>query len=97
MEYTDNSPERRNLLVTSIAFIAYCYAGGAISENLVSLSVVNVKFANTALLGWGAYLVLIWFGYRYWVKNGGKYSDAAKKEVARQFWKKEFDREAEAA
>ena len=44
MPLADNDPSRRNLMVTSLAFIAYFWADGCFTDSTVRLQVVNVSF-----------------------------------------------------
>ena len=71
MAIEDNDPERRNLVVTATAFIAYYYGGGHFSDNTVTLEVVNVNFFNPGFLAAMAWAGLLWFMYRYWVTHAG--------------------------
>ena len=66
MAIQDSDPERRNLTVASVAFIAYYYAGGQVLNNEVRIQVVNVTFAHHQVLALMAWMLLIWFALRYW-------------------------------
>ncbi len=83
MAIQDPDPERRNLTVTSIAFIAYFYAGGSFPDASVRLQVVNANFSRPMVLGVIAWVALIWFIYRYWQSHNGKYSIEFDKEFSR--------------
>jgi hypothetical protein len=80
MAYEDSSPERRNLVVTSLAFIAFTYAGGKFNDNTVQLSVINAVFTRPAVLIVMAWAMLFWFIYRYWQINSGAFSVEFRKE-----------------
>jgi hypothetical protein len=83
MAIQDSDPERRNLMVISMAFIVYFYAGGSFLENEVRLQVINVSFSNPkvlAAIGWG---LLIWFLYRYWQKHSSSFTDGFNSEIYR--------------
>lgn len=69
MAIHDSDPERRNLIVTSLAFIAYYYAGGAFVDSNVRLQMVNVTFEKPEVLAGIAWMLLFWFFYRYWLTH----------------------------
>ena len=71
MPISDNDPERRNLVVSSVCFILYYLAGGTFRENIVRLQVVNVEFSRPYVLAVLAWVMLFWFAFRYWQKNRG--------------------------
>lgn len=66
MPIEDNNPERRNLMVTSLAFIAYFLGGGSVKDDTIELAVVNVAFEHGWVLAVMAWLMLFWFALRYW-------------------------------
>lgn len=66
MAIEDNNPERRNLTVTSLAFIVFASAGGYIPENEVHFQFVNVSFAFPEILEYFAWTIIFWFAFRYW-------------------------------
>ena len=66
MAIQDSDSERRNLMVTSLCFIAYYSAGGYITKNEIQLQVLNVSFTNPEVLGIFAWILLFWFALRYW-------------------------------
>jgi len=73
MPMQDSDPERRNLMVTSIAFIAYFYAGGSFPESNVRLQVINAEFSQPEILALIAWSTFCWFIYRYWVTHRGNF------------------------
>ncbi|EQB8880484.1 TPA: hypothetical protein ACTGGT_003544 [Vibrio cholerae] len=81
MTIQDSNPERRNLVVTSLAFIVYFFAGGSFTENEVRLHVVNVHFDKPEILAYIAWFLLFWFLFRYWQKHNGDFSKEFKKEI----------------
>ena len=89
MAIQDTDPERRNLLVTSMAFIVFFYAGGSFSENEVRLQVINASFSNPKVLGVLAWVLLFWFFYRYWQKHSSSFSNGFESEIHR-FYKKTY-------
>lgn len=66
MPLADNDPSRRNLMVTSLAFIAYFWADGCFTDSTVTLQVVNVSFDKPDVLAKMAWALLFWFALRYW-------------------------------
>lgn len=73
MAIEDSDPERRNLVVTATAFIAYYYGGGYFANHTVTLEVINVEFSNPGFLTAMVWTALFWFVYRYWVTHTGKF------------------------
>lgn len=88
MAIQDSDPERRNLVVTSLAFIAYFYAGGSFQDNSIRVQVVNLNFSNTTFLGGMAWILLFWFLYRYWLTHKNKFVEGFKSEYPAYFHKK---------
>lgn len=80
MAYQDSNPERRNLIVTSIALSAYCYAGGSIAEPSIRLQFINATFSLPGVLALIGWLVLFWFIYRYWLAHNGDFSKSFREE-----------------
>lgn len=74
MAIQDSDPERRNLMVTAIAFIAYFYAGGSFPETSVKLQVINANFSRPGILGFIVWAAFVWFIYRYWQTHSGIFS-----------------------
>lgn len=66
MAIQDPDPERRNLLVTSLAFVMYYLAGGHVADNNVRVQIVNITFDNKLALAVFAWVMLLWFAFRYW-------------------------------
>lgn len=82
MPIQDNDSERRNLTTTSVAFIAYYVADGKFEDGVVNLSVINATFLNTGALAIMAWIILIWFFYRYWVTHDGEFTKTYWKEIS---------------
>lgn len=80
MAIQDSNAERRNLVVTSAAFIAFYYGGGKLSSNAITLQVVSVTFNRPVVLAVMAWTSLLWFLYRYWLLNSGEFSRAFSSE-----------------
>ncbi len=58
-------------MVSSCAFIIFCFGGGEFLDSSVQLSVINAKFSNTGFLIAAAWIVLFWCMYRYWLEFAG--------------------------
>ena len=74
MEIQDSLPERRNLVIISLAFIIYFYAGGQFTGEEVKLIMINAKFTKPwvlELIVWLGFVYCIW---RYWLVTKGKFS-----------------------
>jgi hypothetical protein len=65
MDYSDNSPERRNLTLTSVAFILFYIGDGELKGHSLALPMINVEFNNLIALKAAALLALLWFAYQY--------------------------------
>lgn len=81
MSMEDSNVERRNLMVTSIAFIAYFYSNGKIASNEVQIQVINVVFSDPTVLVAMAWILLFWFFYRYWLAHQGDFRKGFNKEL----------------
>ncbi len=77
----DPNPERRNLLVTSIAFLLYFLAGGKLADDVVRLHFINLKFENPLVFVIFAWVILLWFLFRYWLLHSGKFTKAFREEL----------------
>jgi hypothetical protein len=63
----DSLPERRNLTLISIAFIAFFYGGGHFTSNEVRLVIINAEFSKPYILVLIAWASLFWCLWRYWL------------------------------
>ena len=81
MAIEDSDPERRNLTVMSGAFIIYYLAGGSFDEKQITLEVVNMHFSRPSVLAGIAWIMLLWFVYRYWQMNKEKFSEKFPEEL----------------
>lgn len=70
----DANPERRNLMLLSAAIILYYIAGGEMISNEVRLHLINVRFTKPDVIRLVLWAALIWFLWRYWLTNRGKFS-----------------------
>jgi hypothetical protein len=71
MPISDNVPERRNLVVTSIAFITFFLGDGQITNGELTLQAISITFKNTKVLIYLAWIMLLWFYIRYKQIHGG--------------------------
>lgn len=65
MPLNDSSPERRNLIVASLAFIIYYLGSGTIQNTDLRIQVVNIHFEDLTFLASFAWIVLFWFLLRF--------------------------------
>ena len=77
----DQNPERRNLLVASMGFLLYFLAGGALADDVVRIQLINLKFENPTIFATFAWVILLWFLFRYWLLHSGKFARDFKKEL----------------
>lgn len=82
MPVQDTNPERRNLSLTSLAFIAYYYGGGHFDNNTVQLQVISGEFSRPAVLATLAWIGFLWFLYRYWLTHAGEFANG----FSHEFW-----------
>ncbi len=81
MTIDDNSPERINLLICSFCFIVFFVADGELTNNTITLQIINIKFNNLTVLISIAWIMIFWFALRYWQKTQGKFDDEFKVEI----------------
>ena len=81
MAIQDSDPERRNLVVTSLAFIVFFAADGQVAQDIIKLQIVPVTFKNTSVLGYFVWSILIWFSLRYWQTHRTSYKDAYQNHI----------------
>ncbi len=81
MPFEDSSPERRNLIVTSLGFIAFSFAGGEFNDGTVQLEVINATFKHTETLTALVWVIFAWFIYRYWLAHRGKFKNDFRQEL----------------
>lgn len=85
MAVEDSNPERRNLLVTSLGFIAYYYGGGNFASNDLELELIHIHFNKSRFLAELAWTMLFWFLFRYWQTTRGKFTQAFQGEMSRHY------------
>lgn len=69
MPINDSSPERRNLVLTSLAFILFYAAGGSFHDEEIKLLVVNLQFSKPEILAIFVWVLLFWFALRFYQKT----------------------------
>lgn len=84
MPISDSNPHRRNLLVTSLSFILFHAAGGAIQDGKIQLLVANVTFTRPHVVSIAAWILLIWFFIRFWNETKFSFPVEFAAEFARQ-------------
>lgn len=65
----DPNPYRRNLVVTSMAFIAYNIGGGEIEGDTISISAVSIRFTKPEMIVVLAWVTFFWFAYRFFLSH----------------------------
>jgi len=71
MPAADKNPERRNLMMTSLAFIVFYLGDARPIENEIRLMFINLHFSDAQALIYMAYTMWGWFFWRYWIQNKG--------------------------
>lgn len=70
MAIEDSNPERRNLVVLSMAIIAFYVGGCEIpATGEIELPLIKLKFTDAYHLAWLIWITLFWFAFRYWMEN----------------------------
>ena len=67
MPIHESVPERRNLLLLSIGIIVFYLAGGQLTDEVIRIHIINVRFSNPNVLIYLVWGLLFWFCYRYWL------------------------------
>ncbi len=80
--HSDTNAARRNLVVISLAFIVYFFAGGSFTDTTVRLQVINAEFSKPIVLVFIAWTIFFWFLYRYWLTHKGSFSREFNKEFS---------------
>lgn len=70
-EMSDGNPERRNLVLLSMAIILYYIADGEVVDNALRLQFINIEFKNFKVLGTIVWVILFWFLFRYRITTIG--------------------------
>ncbi len=66
----DASPERRNLMATSFAFIVYYWGKCEFTGDKIRLLFAEAHFNNPTILAVLAWVVLLFFALRFWQSRG---------------------------
>ncbi|MDM8566646.1 hypothetical protein QUF74_13470 [Candidatus Halobeggiatoa sp. HSG11] len=77
-----SSPERRNLIVLSLAIIIYYLAGGNLVNGDIKLYFVNITFARPEVISTFVWIMLCWFCLRFGQMNRGKYTKKHYEEMS---------------
>ena len=75
MTYSDNNPERRNLIVLSLAIIVFYLGEGYLLKEEISFTLINIGFHNQDILVVLIWTLLGWFLFRYIVTNRNKHGE----------------------
>ena len=81
MPVSDTNPERRNLILMSLAFIIFYAGGGKLAEDTMRLMFVNITFSKPYVLAYFAWAMLMWFCLRFWQKSGFKFWSSLTTEI----------------
>jgi len=81
MTIHDTSPERRNLILLSLAFIIFYLADGHLTDDTVRVMVINLTFGRPYMLKYFTWLMLIWFCLRFWQKFGFNFWPKLRAEI----------------
>ena len=81
MPILDNNPERRNLFVTSSAFVIYFLGEGRLSDNVLSIQAISITFDKPIVIAVLAWVMLFWFFLRYRQLCSGELNKAIFEEV----------------
>lgn len=66
---SDPNASRRNLTITSMAFIIFYWGEGTIIGETIKLPLINVALDNPSFLTGLAWFMISWFAFRYWQTN----------------------------
>jgi hypothetical protein len=77
----DTNPERRNLVVLSLAIIIFYLADGSVVGDDLRFLIANIKFNKPDVIAIFIWAALGWFFLRYWQVNRGKYLQEHMQEI----------------
>ncbi|MCC5855110.1 MAG: hypothetical protein JJU10_05415 [Idiomarina sp.] len=86
MELSEHVPERRNLTVISLAFIAYYFGGGELVGDKLHLGVVSAEFSNAKFLAIMAWIIFGWTIWRFWVVTRNQLIVSLNRELKDEFF-----------
>ena len=78
---SDGNPERRNLVLLSIAIIVFYIADGEIIDNTLKLQFINIQFNNFQILSTIVLVMLLWFLFRYRLTTLGVFEKEFSSEI----------------
>lgn len=82
MGIEDSNPERRNLVVLSMAIIAFYVGGCEIpASGDIELPLIKLKFTDAYHLAWLVWITLFWFVFRYFVESKVKMINSFHDEI----------------
>ncbi|MES2674101.1 MAG: hypothetical protein V4660_07665 [Pseudomonadota bacterium] len=82
MPIEDSNPERRNLVVLSMAIIAFYVGGCEIpASGEIELPLVKLTFTDAYHLAWLVWITLAWFLFRYWITERHKIVEVINQEM----------------
>lgn len=82
MTIEDNNPERRNLVLLSMAITAFYIGGCEIpSTGEIELPLVKLKFTDAYHLACLVWIMLGWFTFRYWITARHEIKEKVNKEL----------------
>ena len=81
MPLSDNNPERRNLLISSLGFVVFFAGEGKLIDEQLRIQVISISFENTVVIAVFAWIMLFWFFLRYKQTCSGELNKAIFQEV----------------
>ena len=69
MSYSDNSPERRNLVLLSTGIILFHIGDARLTQDFIKLPLTNIEFHNLPTLTAFMWALLVWFTYRFFTAH----------------------------
>jgi hypothetical protein len=82
MAIEDSNPERRNLVVLSMAIIAFYVGGCEITDGVIELPLIKLKFTDPYHLAFLVWVMLFWFAFRYWVQHSAEIGRIFRSEIS---------------
>lgn len=79
---SDGNPERRNLVLLSMAIIIFYIADGEIIDSSLRLQFINIQFNNFQILSSVVWMILFWFLFRYRLTTLGIFEKEFKSEFS---------------
>jgi len=82
LSMSDGNPERRNLVLLSVAIILFHLADGGFIDKKLKLPFINIQFDNFEILGSFIWILLFWFLLRYWQTTKGNFTTEFRSELS---------------